>query len=54
MELSQAMKDVVAVLMAIIGVAILAVLLQSRNTTSVIQASTGGFSDMLKTAMGNI
>ena len=51
--MNDVMKDIVAVLMALIGLAMLAVLLQSQNTTSVISAGTSGFSNMLKSAMGN-
>ena len=46
-------KDGTAVLMAIIGIAILYVLVSNRNnTSSIVQSFTHGFSDMLGTAMG--
>ena len=45
----------VTILMAIIGVAILAVLVSQRsNTTGVIQAAASGFSNALGTAMGPV
>lgn len=51
--MNDAMKDVTAILMAIIGVAILYVLVENRNnTSSVIKSATSGFSNMLATAMG--
>lgn len=53
MEMSGVMKDIVAVLSALIGLAMLAVLLQSQNTSSIISAGSSGFTDMLKAAMGN-
>lgn len=37
----------------VIGVATIAVILQSRNTASVIRATFSGFSSSLKAAMGN-
>lgn len=47
------MKDVTGVAMAIVGVAILAVLV-SRNsqTTQVVGAASGGFAQVLSVAMG--
>ena len=52
--MNDAMKDIVAVLMALIGVAILVVLVrQSSNTSGVISSASGGFSQMLATAMGS-
>lgn len=52
--MNDAMKDIVAVLMALIGVAILVVLVrQSSNTSGVIRSASGGFSQMLATAMGS-
>lgn len=51
--MSETMKDLTAVAMAIIGVAIVAVLVSQRNnTTGVISAASGGFSSVLATAMG--
>ena len=51
--MNDAMKDIVAILMALIGVAILVVLVrQSSNTSGVINSASGGFSKMLATAMG--
>jgi membrane DNA delivery protein len=47
------MKDVTSVAMAIVGVAILAVLVSQRNQTGqVIQAASGGFANVLGVAMG--
>lgn len=47
------MKDVTSIAMAIIGVAILAVLVkQGNNTVGVIGASTQGFGSVLAVAMG--
>lgn len=52
--MNDAMKDIVAVLMALIGVAILVVLVrQSSNTSGVIRSASGGFSQMLAAAMGS-
>lgn len=47
------MRDISSVAMAIIGVAILAVIVSnSNNTTGVIQAATSGFGNVLGIAMG--
>jgi hypothetical protein len=47
------MRDVTAVLMAVIGVAILAVLVSQRNNTvGVLNAASGGFGSILGVAMG--
>lgn len=47
------MNNVTGILMAIIGVAILYTLVSPRNQTSqVIRAGAGGFSQALATAMG--
>lgn len=47
------MKDITGVAMAIVGVAILAVLVsRNNNTTGVIQAATSGFGNVLGVAMG--
>lgn len=46
---------IVTVLTAIIGVAILATLVSNRaNTANVIKAGTGGFSNMLGTALSPV
>ena len=46
-------KDVTGIAMAIIGVAILFVIVSPKNQTSnVIKAASGGFSQALATAMG--
>jgi PRD1 phage membrane DNA delivery len=51
--MSDIMKDLTAVLMAVIGVAILAVLVSQRNNTvGVINAASGGFGSILGVAMG--
>lgn len=50
--MNDAMRDIVAVLMGFIGLAILVVLVrQSSNTSGVIKSATGGISQMLATAM---
>jgi hypothetical protein len=47
------MRDMTSVAMAIVGVAILAVLVSQKNQTSqVIGAATGGFANVLGVAMG--
>ena len=52
--MNDAMKDIVAVLMALIGLAILVVLVrQSSNTSGVISSASDGFVKMVATAMGN-
>lgn len=51
--MSETMKDITAVLMAIVGVAIVAVLVSNRNNTvGVLGSATSGFSSILGTAMG--
>ena len=51
--MSDTMKDITAVLMAVIGVAILAVLVSgANNTVGVLGAASSGFSGILGTAMG--
>lgn len=46
-------KDVTSVAMAIVGVAIIAVLVSQRNNTvGVVNAASGGFARVLGTAMG--
>lgn len=51
--MSDIMKDLTSVLMAVVGVAILAVLVKQGNTTTgVIGAATSGFSNILSVAMG--
>jgi len=46
-------KDVTSVAMAIVGVAILAVLVSNKNnTTGVIHAASSGFGSVLGVAMG--
>jgi len=51
--MNETMKDLTAVAMAIVGVAIVAVLVSNRNATSgVIGAASSGFSGVLATAMG--
>lgn len=47
-------RDITSVAMAIVGVAIIAVLVsQSSNTTSVVNAASGGFAQVLGVAMGS-
>ena len=51
--MSDIMRDVSGIAMAIIGVAILYTLVNPNNKTSdVIKAASGGFSNALATAMG--
>jgi hypothetical protein len=51
--MSDIMKDLTAVLMAVVGVAILAVIVSQRNNTvGVINAASGGFGNILGVAMG--
>lgn len=51
--MNETMKDLTAVAMAIVGVAIVAVLVSNRNnTTGVLGAAASGFSGVLGTAMG--
>lgn len=47
------MRDVTSVAMAVVGVAILAVIVSQRNQTSrVIGAASSGFANVLSVAMG--
>lgn len=51
--MNEVMKDITGIAMAIVGVAVLTVLLRpGSQTTQVIGASAGGFSQALATAMG--
>lgn len=51
--MNEIMRDITSVGMAIIGVAIIAVLVSQRNqTTQVIGAATSGFANVLGVAMG--
>ncbi len=46
-------KDITSVAMAIVGVAILAVIVsRNSNTTGVVNAASGGFAQVLGVAMG--
>ena len=46
-------RDITAVLMAVVGVAILAVIVSNRsNTTNVIGSASSGFANILGVAMG--
>jgi len=47
---SDIMKDVTAVAMAVIGLAMLAVFIKSQNTTSILHAGFGGFSNLISSA----
>ncbi len=48
------MRDVTAIATALIGLAIVAVLIRNgQNTVGVIRAGTGGFATDLNAAMGN-
>ena len=46
------MEKVVSIAVAIVGVAMVAVLVQSANTSSVIQATGSAFSSSVRAAMG--
>ncbi len=51
--MNEAMKEVTAVVMAIVGVALLTVLVSRQNQTgSVITAASSGLSGLLSVAMG--
>ncbi len=51
--MNEIFKDITGVAMAIVGVAILAVLVSKNSeTTSVIGAASGGFAQVLGVAMG--
>lgn len=51
--MNEIMHDVTGVAMAIIGVAILAVIVSNNsNTSNVIKAASGGFGSVLSVAMG--
>lgn len=51
--MNEIMRDMTGVAMAIIGVAILAVIVSNNsNTTNVLKAATGGFANVLGVAMG--
>jgi len=50
--MNEIFKDLTGVAMAIVGVAILAVIVsRNSNTTGVIRSATTGFADVLSTAM---
>lgn len=51
--MSETMKDITAVLMAVIGVAVVAVLVSNEsNTSAVISNASSGFGNILAVAMG--
>lgn len=51
--MNEIMKDITGVVMAIVGVAILTVIVSRQNNTSgVIQAATSGTASLLAVAMG--
>lgn len=51
--MNDVMRDVTAIVMAIIGVALLTVVVSNRNeTANVIRAATGGTATLLSVAMG--
>ncbi len=51
--MNEIFKDITGVAMAIVGVAIIAVLVSQRSQTSnVIQSASGGFANVLGVAMG--
>jgi PRD1 phage membrane DNA delivery len=47
------MNALAAIATAVIGLAVIAVLVKSSNTSSVIQAGTSGFASIINSAMGN-
>lgn len=51
--MNEVMKDVTGIVMAIVGVALLTVIVSQKNQTDkVIQAATGGTANLLSVAMG--
>lgn len=48
--MNDAMKDIVAVAMAVIGLAMLAVVIKSQNTKGIINSSFTGFGTLLTDA----
>lgn len=48
--MSDIMRDIVAIVMAVIGLAMLAVIIKSNNTSSVLNAGFGGLSNLIGTA----
>ena len=48
--MSDIMKDVTAVAMAIIGLAMLAVFIKSQNTQGILQTGFQGFGNLINTA----
>ncbi len=50
--MSDIMRDIVAVLMAVIGLAMLAVVIKSNNTSQILSSGLGGFGSLLKSASG--
>ena len=51
--MNEIFKDITGVAMAIVGVAILAVIVSQRNNTvGVVNAASGGFAQVLGVAMG--
>ncbi len=48
--MSDAMKDITAIAMAIIGLAMLAVFIKSQNTSSILSTSFQGFGNLINSA----
>ena len=48
--MSDAMKDITAIAMAIIGLAMLAVFIKSQNTQGILQTSFRGFGNLIGAA----
>ena len=48
--MSDIMRDITAVAMAVIGLAMLAVVIKSQNTSSILNSSFSGFGNLLSAA----
>lgn len=52
--MNDVMKDIIGVALAVVGLATVAVVVrQGSQTVGIIRESTAGFSNVLKSAMGN-
>jgi PRD1 phage membrane DNA delivery len=51
-SVNELFKDIFEIAALVVSLAVLAVILQSPNTSNVIGSATGGFSNVLGTAMG--
>jgi hypothetical protein len=48
--MSDMMRDITAIAMAVIGLAMLAVVIKSQNTSSILNSSFSGFGNLLTSA----